>query len=366
MKTINIVPDTFIETGKNSRAAPKQLASAKHNAAAATAQTTAKANVPAPQSAGAVPHTMSALIAAAGLPADRLSAVVLSFARYFSLPLKPELMAALRRQVISSAAAQPPPGGSVSPAEQTDAVKSAPAKNMETIIKNREALSLAAAAAESKGVELTPKGLTLFAEAVDPDWQRRHGHDERNRDRKQHKEQGDQGKESVTEKNGVMTGAELKEMILQSAAKDPLLALLNRLPGKNGQRWIALPFDFTHDDRDFNVTLRILVDGKKQTGNNAGRMVMDIVENGTAEKRWLFTAESAGFSLSRLSVSLLPELPSKLHRQFINGLSGCMGIPPGHITVKNFENPFPCESDSAMNITADSASALLRIIDKAV
>ena len=174
--------------------------------------------------------------------------------------------------------------------------------------------------------------------------------------------QADKTKESIIGKSGAMTGSELREMILESAAKDPLLALLNRLPGKNGQRWMTLPFDFSHDGRDFNVTLRILVEDKNQRGS----MVIDIVENGTTDKRWLFAAESTGYSLHRLAVFLRPELPLKQQKQFINDLSHHIGIPHGHIMVKSFDNPFPGESESTANFAAESAHELLRSIDEAV
>ena len=363
---------TGIKNGNNNIAAKKQLTALNQNATAATAGSAVKTNVPASVQQGSASRTMPALIAAAGLPADRFSAAVLSFARFFSLPFKPELMAELRRQALAPATAQALPGGGVPPgggaalAEQANAAKTALAKSAETIVKNREALTLAAAAAESKGVELTPKGLTMLAEAVDPDWQRRHGSDERNRDRKQRKEQNDQTKERITEKSGVITGSELREMILGSAAKDPLLTLLNRLPGKNGQRWMVLPFEFSHDSRDFNVTLRILIEGKSQRGS----MVIDIVENGTTDRRWLFAAESAGYSLRRLAVFIQPELPLSQHKPFIDELSRHIGIPSGHIVVNSFICPFPCESDSAAEsaaiFAADTASDLLRSIDEAV
>ncbi|MCL2193748.1 MAG: hypothetical protein FWB78_10170, partial [Treponema sp.] len=55
------------------------------------------------------PHSVHTLIAAAGLPADRLSASIVSFARFFSLPIKPELMAAIRQQVFSQPMPTPTP-----------------------------------------------------------------------------------------------------------------------------------------------------------------------------------------------------------------------------------------------------------------
>ena len=295
----------------------------------------AKPSAPVPP---AVARSAPALIAAAGLPLDKLSASIVSFARFFSLPLKPELMAAIRRQTLApSPTAQPS-------AAQVDTVKAAAETSPEsgTVAKNREALSLAAAAAESKGVELHPKALEGFAEAVDPDWQKRQDSGGRNQRGRQDKRNDEREEENALQKTGPITAAGLREMALESAEKNPVLAVLNRLPGKNGQRWIVLPFNFSEGGREFNVSMRILLETANQSPNRAVCMALDIAES---EQRWLFVLESAnGLPANRLAVYFQPELPAKAHSSVVRELSGLMEIKPERIFIKNWTESFPFES----------------------
>ena len=268
----------------------------------------------------AASRSIFALVAAAGLPADTLSASIVSFARFFSLPLKPELMAEIRRQTL----APPDPN---------------------TAGQNREALALAAAAAEGKGIELSPKGLELFAEAIDPNGQKRQEHEKREQRNKNRNEQESQ-------KTSPITAAALKELALESADKDPLLAILNRLPGKDGQRWIVLPFHFSENGRAFSVSLRLLLNGEHNI------MSLDIAEKGEAYRRWLFVLNMAGGTIAKLTVYLQPELPPGALALFTQKLSNLLAIPPEYICVKNQGVPFPGE--------ADGEDALLCSINEAV
>jgi len=312
---------------------------------------------PPPQAAktsapASAPRSASAVIAAAGLPVDKLSASIISFARFFSLPLKPELMAAMRRQAVAP-----------SPAAQADTVKHAAtetAPESGAVAKIREALSLAAAAAESKGIELHPRGLEAFAEAIDPEWQKREDSGEHGQRGWRNKNQHQQEEENAPVKTGPMTAAGLKQMALEAAEKDPLLAILNRLPGKNGGHWIVLPFSFDEGGREFNVSMRILLEAD-QSPNHAACMAatcmaLDIAES---ERRWLFALESAnGLPANRLAVYLQPELPPSAHAPLARELSDLLGIPFGRISVRNRTEPFPCESGRADD--------LLRSINEAV
>jgi len=291
----------------------------------------------------AVPRSAAALIAAAGLPMDKLSASIVSFARFFSLPLKPELMAAIRRQTLAPLCKQPSSATASQAAAQADTVKhtaAEPSPDLGTAVKNREALSLAAAAAESKGVELHPKGLEGFAGAVDPDWQKRQdsgGHNQRGRQDKRHGGR----EEKNTPPISPITAAGLMEMALESAEKNPLLSILNRLPGKSGQRWIVLPFNFCEDGREFKVSMRILLETDNQASNQAVHMALDIIE---PERRWLFALESKGLSANRLTVYLQPELPPKAEAPLVRELSDLLEIPVERISIKNRIESFPCES----------------------
>jgi hypothetical protein len=228
----------------------------------------------------------------------------------------------------------------------------------------RETLSLAAAAAESKGVELRPKGLEWFAEAIDPDWWQ-HDPDERDRRDRRHKKHE---QENVPLKTRPLSASGLKEMVMESLEKyspetpdslEAALAILNKLPGKNGQRWMVFPFSFVESGREFRISLRILLEGDKKPPNNVACMAMDIAES---ERRWLFVMNPAKgkmvSAVGRLSVYLQPELPSQSLEAFIGQLAQAMEIPSGHISVKKWTETFPCE--------AGCEDDLLRSINEAV
>jgi hypothetical protein len=335
----------------NGKAAPEP--SAKN---VSTAKAAVSASVPAAEvKTVAVPRPSASLIAAAGLPDDKLSASIISFARFFSLPVKPEIMAAIRRQAFAPL----PPAQADAASVQADAVPRTAAEKEsapQTTAKNREALSLAAAAAESKGVELESDGLEVFAEAVDPDWQRRREGGGRQRGRRG-KNQNEQEEERSPSKTGPITAAALKEMALESAGRNPLLAIMNRLPGKNGQHWTVLPFGFSENGRDFKVSLRILLEAP--SSERAVCMALDIVESGGQEdgRSRLFVLEAANDSVVRLSVYARPELPPRAHGMFVRELSRLLNIPPERISVRSRTESFPCELGSADQ---------LRAIDEAV
>jgi hypothetical protein len=310
----------------------------------------AKTSAPsAPVHSTPVPRSASAVIAAAGLPVDKLSASIVSFARFFSLPLKPELMTSMRRQAMAQPSAAQ--ADMVKQAAANAAAETAPETG--TAAKIREALSLAAAAAESKGVELHPKGLEAFAEAIDPEWQKREhsdGHGQRGRRNKNQQEE-----ENAPPKTAPITAAGLKQMALESAEKDPLLAILNRLPGKNGRRWIVLPFSFDEGGKEFKVSLRILLEAE-QSPNRAVCMALEIAES---ERRWLFALESAnGLPAKKLTVYLQPELPPEAPAPLARELSALLEIPLERISIKTRAESFPCESAGADD--------LLRSINEAV
>ncbi|MCL2270974.1 MAG: hypothetical protein FWC24_06490 [Treponema sp.] len=298
----------------------------------------------------AAPRSASAIIAAAGLPVDKLSASIISFARFFSLPLKPEVMAAIRHQAM----AQP----AMAAALPESAKHAAGASGVRAADNCREIISLAAAAAESKGVELHPNGLEKYAEAIDPDWQKRHNPDDQNRRERKNKNRRDQGKDNPPSKIGSITAAILKETALETMAKNLLLDILNRLPAQDKRRWIVLPFHFSDDNREFNVSLRILLEAGNQAPNRAACMALDIAENSSLERpeaghsvsgtRRLFVLESDipanQLSACRLSVYLQPEPPPKAVAPLVRELSGLLEIPPERITVKTRPESFPCES----------------------
>jgi len=323
-KTAANVPDN--------KAAPEP--SAKNAALKAPTAQAAKSSAP---SLPPVPRSVSAMIAAAGLPADKLSASIISFARFFSLPLKPELMASIRRQAFAPQFA----------AVQLAAAEAESAPDAGLGAKVREALSLAATAAESKGVELQPKGLEAFAEAIDPEWQKRQEGGDHQRGRRNKKDERDE--EKAPSKTAPVGASAVEEMALDAAGRDPLLAVLNKLPNKNGQRWIVLPFGFSENGHEFKVSLRILLE-TEQAATRAALMALDVAEyadeSSSPARRWLFVLETA----NSLTVHVQPELPQKVLASLAGELSALLDIPRERVFVKNRTEAFPCESACAQQM----------------
>ncbi|WP_461247785.1 hypothetical protein [Treponema sp. R6D11] len=305
------------------------------------------------------PRSAASLSAAFGLPQDKLSSSVISFARVFSLPLKPQLLADLRRHAL------PPPASNTSQntnqSSATATATEAPNPSFATE-KTRQALSLSAAAVESKEVELTPKGLESYSQAVDPDSRRQ----DDDRQRRRHNREQDEQEEKNSFKtesakkpqygevsSPQLTADSLKKMFLEKEKQTPLLEVLNRLPCKNGQHWIVLPFDFEEADKNYNVSMRILLDDKRSS-NPAVCMALDILETAeaTPDKRWLFVTESANDKPMRLSVYFQDELSQKAHSKLKSELATLFNIPLEHINIKNMTEPFPYESSFAENFSS--------------
>ena len=246
-------------------------------------------------------------------------------------------MAEIRRHVFAAEAAPP---------------------DKEAAAKNRTALSLAAAACRDKGVILNPEGLASYAAKIDPEgdfglWPQRQipdgegqqssggrGRQKKRQDDSEHEKEGG-------EKAGAITAAELKKMALKTEAFDPLLALLNRLPGKNGRRWVVIPFSFGKDGREYRVSMRILLEREA----HVSRMVMNITENsGTLpQKHWVFSLKPAGDRPS-LAVFVQPALPPGDYLRLEQEFSQLMDTPRGKVSVKNYTEPFYCESSFADNL----------------
>ena len=258
------------------------------------------------------PRSMPAMIAASGLPADRLSASIISFARFFSLPIKPQLMASIRRQVFAKAG-----------------------QNPEIAAKNREALALAATAAAGKGLELKAEGLENFAKGIDPHWQGR---------QKQKKGSGQNEKNDGKEiqKADIVSGALLGKKLIELMEKEPLFKILNRIPCKNGKKWVVLPFKIDDSGREFNVSLRILVDTAHHSSKarHACRMAVDISENNKFDKRWLFLLDEAK---TKLTMFIQPFFNEKKIFSFANKISHLLEIPVERISVKLYTESFPEE-----------------------
>jgi hypothetical protein len=333
----------------------------------------AKSSASAPSN---TPRSAASLAAALGLPQDKLSSSIISFARFFSLPLKPQLLADLRRYAFTPLS-QTANQSSAAKANLTNTNAAGDTTSSLTAEKTRYALSLSAAAAESKGVELTPKGLESYAQAVDPDSRRQ---DEESRRRRRDREQDEQTEKTSSKTESVkksqygessspqlFTADSLKKMSLEYAEQNPLLEILNRLPCKNGQRWVVLPLDFVEDSKKYNVSMRVLLD-EEHSINRAVCMALDIIESeniesaahdpqerssgeAATERRWLFVTESANDKPMKVSVYFQNELSLNNQSGYKRGLSALFNVPPEHINIKSGTEPFLYEASFADNFS---------------
>jgi hypothetical protein len=227
-----------------------------------------------------------------GLPRGELSTALLGFARYFSLPLEPGLLQRLRREALA-----PRAGG--------------------------EALVLAAAAAEAKGLRLTGEALEADAAALDPGRREPPGGDQ-NRERRQNAEDTPPGP------------GELQKAAEEAEALSPLLRITNRLPGKNREHWVTLPFTFSSRGLEFRVSLRILLKNRGPGGYEAERVALDI---GLDSRRWLFVLDSPRQKAPSLEVYVSPlpagTSPAALERE----LQEALGAIRGGLRIKVSEKP---------------------------
>jgi hypothetical protein len=222
---------------------------------------------------------------------------------------------------------------------------------------------LAAAAAADKGVELSREALTDYVTAIDPD--------------KRHSAGGDQGGENGfgTGEGSAESSAEaesrgsprdkdrdrepddaesLRNKILRAEEQNPLISLMNRLPGKNGQRWMVLPFSFEDQGHDFAVTLRILLKPELIAGAGGGKFRAEQIalEIAAEDSHWLFIANNPPGGKLRLTGSLWPGIAAsektaaKTLRAMERELAGLLGVEAEQVQIRNEEEFPPFAPDS--------------------
>jgi hypothetical protein len=309
-------------------------------------QSTTKSPVAASIRSQAVPPLFG-LAQALGLPQDALSASILSFARYFSLPLGPGLLGKIRRESLSPVPGESPQG------------QSPP---------DREPLALAAAAAAAKGLELSREGLAACAlllsgqgapapedPAAHPANPGQSGGDDGGGGDTGGGGSGAESQGSGTggQKNsgesadlrgnsgGLSGGFEQPDMLREKILElePPLLGLLNRIPGKNGEHWIVLPFTFTQGAMEYRLVLRIRLDESPANRVPDGRLALDI-SAGPQDKpafQWLFMYDRPSGETPRLKARFWPPEGKKTLRSFKTGLSRLFMIHSKQIDLQNDE-----------------------------
>ena len=217
-------------------------------------------------------------VASLGLPQDVLSITLLTFARLFSLTPGPDLLASLRKEILAS--------GSSSP-------KTAKEKAV------LEAKTLAAVAASDKGVSLSRESLEAYAGISDNgDFTREH----KRREERHH---------FFWQKDEIETGdlQELFEDSGQNGQAGDLFNLLNRIPGKNGQRWIVWPFDFSAEGTELKVLVRLLIkEPRSNTIAGGGLLIADITG---PNRNWHFFLNKSDTGKLEVEITVLPGLAPK-------------------------------------------------------
>jgi hypothetical protein len=135
----------------------------------------------------------------------------------------------------------------------------------------------------------------------------------------------------------------LQKKLESIEANSPLLAILNSLPGRNGQRWIVVPFKMETDTVEYRVSLRLLLYGEEASHCKAEQMVLDVegwAKGGGTEpagnrlSRWLFTLKKGGEPGACLDVRSDP--PTADPEGLKNELEGLLGVYAGRIQVGTF------------------------------
>ncbi|MDR1306755.1 MAG: hypothetical protein LBK74_04185 [Treponema sp.] len=328
---------------------------------------------------------LSNLLHSLKLPQDNLSRSIVSFARFFSLPLNGKLLGFLRKEVLGQ--------------------------------RFREAAALGTAAAAGKGLEIRGKALGEYAAAIEGSPDARHGEplfaepaaelaEKRPEPPFQkvsgngEKGGGSGGGGTDTSSGGPSGGSNsghapdgqdnpenkageadqhkpgnkppdpeaLRRRVTAVLEEKPFLDLINRIPGKNGRRWTVLPFSFTRGGVEFSVTLRVLLKVNSLASTIAEpagfeRLAADIkLSPGPAnrERQWRIVLERSEKAYTRAAVSLFMDgnvhtfLPAEQKRLEAE-LADSLGLPRGRVVFGKEASRF-----------ADSRDDLLRPVDEAV
>jgi len=177
------------------------------------------------------------IVANLGFPQDTLSLALLTFARYFSLPIKPGLIRQLRREILDTGKASSP---------ETTEGKAA-----------LDSQSMAAVIAVDKGLVLNSEALSRYAAFLLPPLP------------------GGEKKEERKDREESPESEELQAIAEEQTQKDDLLSFLNSIPGKNGQFWMVFPFSIKVRGTELNVFLRLLKK-EQMPAKDGEELILDI------------------------------------------------------------------------------------------
>jgi hypothetical protein len=246
--------------------------------------TLAQVKVPAPAGVPPAPTPLAgaeifkAAAAALGLPQDALSNALLSFTRFFSITPETTLLTNLRKEVLMS--------GSSSP--KTAKEKAA-----------MESRALAASAAFDKGVSLSKECLDEYAAVP--------GGSDFSGDQKRRKNDSFNQKEEPKADDV----KKLFEDSGQMEGEKHFLDFMNRIPGKNGQRWIVWPFNYCSGDTELSVLVRILIKepvNQQSRAKNAGGLILADIAG--PKRKWHFIFDKNGEGKLTVNLYVFPGFPN--------------------------------------------------------
>ncbi|GHV12701.1 hypothetical protein FACS189491_06210 [Spirochaetia bacterium] len=153
-------------------------------------------------------------------------------------------------------------------------------------------------------------------------------------------------------------GKSLRNKILRAEGQNPLLSLMNRLPGKKGRQWMVFPFVFEDQGRAFAATLRVLLTpegsimGESPAGASGFRAERMALEIAGEAQRWLFIADNPPGGRLRLTGSLWPgisgseKMTAKALQSWEKELAGLLGSIPEQVRIQNAGEFSPFAPDS--------------------
>jgi hypothetical protein len=283
--------------------------------------------------------SLKQLVHSLRLPQDSLSTALIGFARAFSLPLEPALLARLRKEALTLKARH---GGGFA-----------------------ESAALAAAAAAGKGVRLSGEALEQYARAIDPGYAA--GEQDTSGDGEGQStggegspfaEQDGNAREDLRDSAGREESARVIREILEKALKrvgesgrpdqDPPEAespagFLNRLPGRDGNFWMVFPFKIIVKKLAIRLSVWILLlsgvySQKESSGQTAGGFLGGITINAVGgERRWVFSIKNPGGPGARTRVLVSPPYGEAVQKRTEEEIQEVLGDFGGAVTLESGE-----------------------------
>ena len=224
---------------------------------------------------------IKSVLASLGLPQDNLSSALLAFTRLFSLTPRQEVLANLRREVLQSA--------------RNTGDKGLDAKYI-------EAKALAVLAAFDKGVILEKDALEAYAAY-----------------KNEPMEEPKTSNPPYDFYSKSPDAEDLQHSFEKDNEEEDVFGFLNRIAGKNKQRWIVWPFNYTNEGIELKVLLRVLIE-------EPFYLILDI----TGPKRiWRFLLNKESENIS-IDIGIKPGLSSKEIKELKKEIQS-LGISDIHI-----------------------------------